>query len=63
MTGTPQSQFAHLNKSSPVMDQINPGTSSISPLRRRAAFGVHILTALGAGLALVALLEAAQATS
>jgi len=42
------------------MDQINPGTSSISPLRRRAAFGVHILTALGAGLALVALLEAVR---
>jgi phosphatidylcholine synthase len=43
------------------MDQKNQQESSvISPGRRAAAFSVHILTALGAGLALIALLEAVR---
>src|SRR6202140_129031 len=40
------------------MDQLNPQSSSVSPGMRGAAFCVHIFTALGAGLALLALLEA-----
>ena len=36
------------------------GTPLAPPLRRAAAFGVHIFTALGAGLALLALLEAVR---
>jgi phosphatidylcholine synthase len=35
-------------------------TSLASPLRRAAAFGVHVFTALGAGVALLALLEAVR---
>ncbi|MCO5129368.1 MAG: phosphatidylcholine synthase [Xanthobacteraceae bacterium] len=31
-----------------------------TPARRRAAFGVHVLTALGAGIALIALMEAVR---
>jgi phosphatidylcholine synthase len=42
------------------MDQINQQGSSISPAKRAAAFSVHILTALGAGIALIALLEAVR---
>src|SRR3954469_25661028 len=43
------------------MDQINPQeTSPISLGRRAAAFSVHIFTALGAGIALIALLEAVR---
>jgi len=37
-----------------------PELSLASPSRRAAAFGVHILTALGAGVALLALLEAVR---
>ena len=41
------------------MDQINQHeSSSASPASRAAAFSVHIFTALGAGIALIALLEA-----
>jgi phosphatidylcholine synthase len=43
------------------MDQATQrDSSSASPLARGAAFSVHILTALGAGLALLALLEAVR---
>src|SRR4030081_3236978 len=43
------------------MDQINQHeSSSASPASRAAAFSVHIFTALGAGIALIALLEAVR---
>jgi phosphatidylcholine synthase len=43
------------------MDRKNQqGSSSVSPLKRAAAFSVHVFTALGAGLALIALLEAVR---
>lgn len=43
------------------MDQINQQDSPLtSPGTRAAAFSVHILTALGAGIALLALLEAVR---
>jgi phosphatidylcholine synthase len=43
------------------MDQANQEDSlSASPLTRAAAFSVHIFTALGAGVALIALLEAVR---
>jgi phosphatidylcholine synthase len=42
------------------MDQLNQQESSAPLARRAAAFSVHILTALGAGLALIALLEAVR---
>jgi phosphatidylcholine synthase len=43
------------------MDQANqPEPSSVSPRTRAAAFSVHIFTAMGAGIALIALLEAVR---
>jgi phosphatidylcholine synthase len=43
------------------MDQTNlRDSSSVSPAMRAAAFSVHIFTALGAGVALIALLEAVR---
>jgi phosphatidylcholine synthase len=43
------------------MDQANqPEPSSVSPRMRAAAFSVHIFTAIGAGIALIALLEAVR---
>jgi phosphatidylcholine synthase len=43
------------------MDQINQQhSSSVSPATRAAAFSVHVFTALGAGIALIALLEAVR---
>jgi phosphatidylcholine synthase len=43
------------------MDQINlSDSSSVSPAMRAAAFSVHVFTALGAGVALIALLEAVR---
>jgi phosphatidylcholine synthase len=43
------------------MDQTNlKDSSSASPASRAAAFSVHIFTALGAGIALIALLEAVR---
>src|SRR5712671_2462361 len=42
------------------MDQLNQQASSESPAARAAAFSVHIFTALGAGIALIALLEAVR---
>jgi len=43
------------------MDQVNQQDSSpVSPAARAAAFSVHILTALGAGVALIAMLEAVR---
>jgi phosphatidylcholine synthase len=43
------------------MDQFNPqSSSSVSPAARAAAFSVHVFTALGAGIALIALLEAVR---
>lgn len=43
------------------MDQTNQlESSSISPRTRAAAFSVHIFTAMGAGIALIALLEAVR---
>jgi phosphatidylcholine synthase len=40
--------------------QTQPSPSEASPLRRNAAFSVHVFTALGAGIALIALLEAVR---
>jgi phosphatidylcholine synthase len=43
------------------MEQADPSATPLaSPTRRAAAFGVHVLTALGAGIALLALLEAVR---
>src|SRR6202049_4024649 len=42
------------------MDQENQQDSIISPATRATAFSVHVFTALGAGLALLALLEAVR---
>src|SRR5580658_7881814 len=43
------------------MDQADQqDSSSVSPARRAAAFSVHIFTALGAGIALIAQLEAVR---
>src|ERR1700710_3204822 len=43
------------------MDQLTQQDSSpVSPRMRAAAFSVHIFTALGAGIALIALLEAVR---
>lgn len=43
------------------MEQTDPPATSLAPpSRRAAAFGVHIFTALGAGIALLALLEAVR---
>jgi phosphatidylcholine synthase len=43
------------------MDQVNQQQdSSVSPATRAAAFSVHIFTALGAGVALIAMLEAVR---
>jgi len=43
------------------MSQANQQDSSLaSPLMRAAAFSVHVLTALGAGVALIAMLEAVR---
>jgi phosphatidylcholine synthase len=43
------------------MDQVNQQvSSSTSPRARAAAFSVHIFTAMGAGVALIALLEAVR---
>jgi phosphatidylcholine synthase len=43
------------------MDQLNQQDSpSVSPGTRAAAFSVHIFTAMGAGIALIALLEAVR---
>src|SRR6201995_4414080 len=49
------------DSTAPPMDRIDPGvSSSATPGRRAAAFSVHVFTALGAGLALLALLEAVR---
>src|SRR5580704_6143271 len=43
------------------MDQASqPETSSVSPRMRAAAFAVHIFTAMGAAIGLIALLEAVR---
>ena len=42
------------------MDQIQPISSPASTRMRLAAFGVHIFTAVGAGIALIAMLEAVR---
>jgi phosphatidylcholine synthase len=43
------------------MDQINqPVSSPATPAARAAAFSVHIFTAMGAGIALIAMLEAVR---
>src|ERR1700723_4325630 len=42
------------------MDQTNQQDSSVSTATRAAAFSVHIFTAMGAGIALIALLEAVR---
>src|SRR6202790_766990 len=48
------------DSTAPQMDQTNKHAQSVSPLARAAAFSVHIFTALGAGIALIALLEAVR---
>src|ERR1700747_2544823 len=43
------------------MEKADPSASTLAPpTRRAAAFGVHVFTALGAGVALLALLEAVR---
>src|SRR6478672_3385341 len=43
------------------MEQLNkPASSPASPGTRAAAFSVHVFTAMGAGIALIALLEAVR---
>jgi len=43
------------------MEQVDQSATSLAPpSRRAAAFGVHVFTALGAGIALLALLEAVR---
>ena len=42
------------------MDRVNQQVSPASPRARAAAFSVHIFTAMGAGVALIALLEAVR---
>ncbi|MGJ4889908.1 phosphatidylcholine synthase [Bradyrhizobium sp. HKCCYLR20261] len=43
------------------MDQLKPhSAASATPLHRAAAFSVHVFTALGAGVALLAMLEAVR---
>lgn len=45
----------------PSMEQAEPPSTSLAPSSKRAAaFGVHVFTALGAGVALLALLEAVR---
>src|ERR1700758_1512789 len=49
------------DSTAPRMDQLDPPVSvSITPRKRVAAFSVHVFTALGSGLALLALLEAVR---
>lgn len=49
------------DSTAPPMEQADPSATSLAPpSRRAAAFGVHIFTALGAGVALLALLEAVR---
>src|SRR6201995_4669044 len=49
------------DRTAPPMDRIDPGvSSSATPRRRAAAFSVHVFTARGAGLALLALMEAVR---
>jgi phosphatidylcholine synthase len=49
------------DSTAPSMEQTDPPATSLAPpSRRAAAFGVHIFTALGAGIALLALLEAVR---
>jgi phosphatidylcholine synthase len=49
------------DSTAPSMEQAEPSSPSLAPASRRAAaFGVHIFTALGAGVALLALLEAVR---
>src|ERR1700759_2373964 len=49
------------DSTAPAMVQLDPSVSlSATPRRRAAAFSVHVFTALGAGLALLALLEAVR---
>ena len=49
------------DSTAPSMEQADPSTTSLAPpSRRAAALGVHIFTALGAGIALLALLEAVR---
>ncbi|MDU6725970.1 MAG: CDP-alcohol phosphatidyltransferase family protein, partial [Bradyrhizobium sp.] len=43
------------------MDQVRPeGAVSVTPAHRAAAFSVHVFTALGAGVALLAMLQAVR---
>src|SRR6266699_1799993 len=42
------------------MDQVQQDRLEASPAARAAAFSVHVFTALGAGIALLALLEAVR---
>src|SRR6201982_1116434 len=49
------------DSTAPRMNQADPQASlSATPRKRAAAFSVHVFTALGAGVALLALLEAAR---
>src|SRR5712672_922550 len=43
-----------------AMDQTQPMSSPASTRMRLAAFGVHVFTAIGAGIALIAMLEAVR---
>src|ERR1700744_2337943 len=49
------------DSTAPAMDQVNqPDTALVTPGQRAAAFSVHVFTALGAGIALLALMEAVR---
>src|SRR5689334_20879347 len=49
------------DSTAPSMDQLDPPVSLIAtPRKRAAAFSVHVFTALGSGIALLALLEAVR---
>ena len=49
------------DSTAPTMEQAEPSSTPLAPSSRRAAaFGVHLFTALGAGVALLALLEAVR---
>jgi phosphatidylcholine synthase len=56
----PDSSVANRRIHSKMDQQTQTPASEASPLKRTAAFSVHVFTALGAGVALVALLEAVR---
>jgi phosphatidylcholine synthase len=60
MAAIPDSSVANWRIQSKMDQQTQTPPSEVSTLRRAAAFSVHVFTALGAGVALIALLEAVR---